>query len=202
MFFLFFVSEFLQRLYTVLRITEEPSICLRCFFSLHIGRLCRCLFCLTVTLLLTLLDHSCFFGSKVQEHLLAFERGHRLYLTVLFQIIGKTEKENLTLFLEKNGASAEEHIRTNLVAIEEELLCVLQLELIVVLIGLRTEPNLLYLNFNLLLLHFLLPLLLLVKELGIVDQATNWRLGIGGDFYKVNSLLASQIQSLSCGHYL
>ncbi len=41
----------------------------------------------------------------------------------------------------------------------------LELELIVVLIGLRSKTNLFHLNLHLLGLHFLLALLLLVKEL-------------------------------------
>ena len=55
----------------------------------------------------------------------------------------------------------------------------LELELIVVLIGLGSETYFLNLDLHLLLLHFLLTLLLLIEELRVVDETTNRRQGIG-----------------------
>ena len=69
----------------------------------------------------------------------------------------------------------------------------LQLKLIIMLVCLRSETNLLNINLNLLLFHFLSTFLLLIQELAIVDDTTNWRLSIGGYFHKVNALFTGHI---------
>ena len=102
-----------------------------------------------------------------------------LYLAVLFEVIGKTQEENLTLLFEENTATAEEYVSLHLIAVAEEFLGVLEFEVVVVLIGLRSETNFLHLHLYLLCFQFLLPLLLLIEELGIVNHATNRWLGIG-----------------------
>ena len=77
----------------------------------------------------------------------------------------------------------------------------LQLELIVMLISLRSETNLLSLYLHLLLLHFLCMLLLLVKELRIVDYTTNRWLCIWRNLHEVYSFLASHIKGFACWHH-
>ena len=77
----------------------------------------------------------------------------------------------------------------------------LELELIVVLIGLRTETYLLYFHLYLLSLHFLLAFLLLVEELGIVDESTDRRISVRRYFNKVYSLLLCHFQCLLCRHH-
>ena len=67
---------------------------------------------------------------------------------------------------------------SHLVAVLKEFLGVLEFELIVVLIGLRSESDFLHLHLHLLSLHFLGTLLLLIEELGIVDETTNRGIGI------------------------
>ena len=76
----------------------------------------------------------------------------------------------------------------------------LELEVIVVLIGLRSEtyfPNRLL---NLFGLHFLGTFRLLVQELAIVDETTNGRLGIGAYLNEVYLLLARHFKRLACWH--
>src|SRR3712207_609075 len=77
----------------------------------------------------------------------------------------------------------------------------LELESVVVLVSLRSEAYFLHLNLHLLLLYLFLMFLLLVKELRIVDDATNWRFGIRGNLYEVYSLLACHVQRFANGHY-
>ena len=95
----------------------------------------------------------------------------------------------------------EEDICTHLIAVFKKLLSVFQLELIIVLIGLRSKSNFLRLYLDLLLTHFLLTLLLLIEKLAIVDDATNRWLSIGGYLHQVLSLLACQIKGFARGHY-
>jgi hypothetical protein len=73
----------------------------------------------------------------------------------------------------------------------------LELELIVVLIGLGAEPDLLHLDLHLLGLHFLLALLLLVEELGVVDETANGRIGIGRNLYEIDPLLSGHVQCIA-----
>ena len=54
----------------------------------------------------------------------------------------------------------------------------LELELVVVVVGLRSEPDLFHLYLDLLLLHLFLALLLLIEELAIVDDTADWWLCI------------------------
>ena len=68
---------------------------------------------------------------------------------------------------------------TYLVALAEELLGVLELEVVVVLVGLRSESDFLHLNLHLLGLHLLGVLLLLIEEFAVVNETTNRGLGIG-----------------------
>ena len=77
----------------------------------------------------------------------------------------------------------------------------LQLEVIVVLISLRSETYFLDFHFSLLGFHFLGMLLLLIKEFAIVNKTTNRRLRIRRDFNKINALCSCHIQCLACGHY-
>ena len=65
----------------------------------------------------------------------------------------------------------------------------LELEVLVVVVGLRSETDFLHFNFHLLGLEFLLALFLLVEELAVVNQSTNGGLGVGADLYEVNILL-------------
>ena len=73
----------------------------------------------------------------------------------------------------------------------------LELELIVVLVGLRSETDFLHLDLHLLGLHFFLALLLLVEELGVVDETANGRIGVGRDLHEIDPLLAGHIQCIA-----
>ena len=72
----------------------------------------------------------------------------------------------------------------------------LELEVIVVVIGLRSEADLLDDDLDALSLLFLLLLLELEDELLIVDDATYWRIDIGRDLHEVKLLVVSDTESL------
>ena len=69
-----------------------------------------------------------------------------------------------------------------------------ELEVVVVVVGLRSEANLLDVHLHLLCLDFLLMLLLLVDELAVVDEPAYRRLCIWRNLYEVNSTLLCHLQ--------
>ena len=76
----------------------------------------------------------------------------------------------------------------------------LQLEVVVVVIGLWSEAYFLDIDYRLLGFHLLLLFLLLVDELRVVDKAAYGRLGIGANLHKVNTLLLGQLNGSAGGH--
>ena len=120
---------------------------------------------LAVEGLLALLGCTGFLWREVEEHLLSFERRHVLYLAEFLKVVGETKQKHLSLLFEQDGASAEEDVGANLVAVLEKLLRVLELELVVVLVGLWSEPYFLHFHLHLLGLHLLGAFFLLVEEL-------------------------------------
>src|SRR5574344_1789637 len=102
-------------------------------------------------------------------HALTFEHGHLLHLAKLLQIVGETQQEHFALFLEKYAATAEEDVSLQLVALREEAFGMLELEVVVVVVGLRSEAYFLHFHLYLFGLHLFLALLLLVEEFRIGD---------------------------------
>ena len=105
------------------------------------------------------------------------------------------------MLLKEDRTTTEENIGTHLITFLKELLGMLELKLIIVVIGLRSEAYFLHFYLNLLLLHLLCAFLLLVKELGIVDDTADRWLCIRRYFHEVNPLLTGNIQSLTCRHH-
>src|SRR5215510_667528 len=106
---------------------------------------------------------------------------------VFFEPVEQLNAEFLVRYL----ASAEPDRRLHLVPVDQNLLGMLHLEIVVVLVGGRTKLNLLDLDDDLFLLGLVRPLLLLVKILAEVNDATDRRLGLGRDFDQVVAALAS-----------
>ena len=77
----------------------------------------------------------------------------------------------------------------------------LELEVVVVVVGLRTKTNLLDNNLYLLCLDLLGLLLLLVEELLVVGDAAYRRIGLGRDLNKVEFHLISEADSLLDGQH-
>ena len=137
-------------------------------------------------------------GLRCQHHihLLTIEFRHQLYTSEFLEVVGKTEKKNLTLLLEDDRATTEEYVCLNLSTLLEEVLGVLEFEVLVVVVGLWTKTNLLDHNLHLLSLDLLSLTLLLVKELLVVGNTTYWRLSLWRDLDKVEFHLISQTQRL------
>lgn len=200
---LFPLGQLLQGLSAILGVGEEPAVLghvLVVLLLLDLGsHLGLGLGILTVALLLALLLYAHLLGCKIEEHALSFELRKLLYLGILLQVVGKAEQKHLTLLLEEDTTATEENVGAYLVALVEELDGVLELELVVVLVGLGSETNLLHLLTHLFLLQFLLATLLLIEELGIVDETTNRRLGIRRDLDQIDTLLPSESKAFRVG---
>lgn len=122
-----------------------------------------------------------------------------LYSCDLFEVVGEAEEENFSLLLEEDGTSSEEDISLNLGPFFDELLGVLKFESVVVIVGLWTETDFLDDSLDLLCLDFLLFLLLLVKELLVIEDAAYWRVGRWGDFDEVELKLVGQLHGVLDG---
>ena len=149
--------------------------------------------------LFLLLDGS-LFGREIHRHALTFEYGHGFHLAIVLEIIGETQEQYFTLFLEEDASSAEEDISLDFVAFAEEAFGVLELEVVIVVVGLRAEANLFDFHLHLLGFQLLLLLLLLVEEFRIIDQSTNGGLRIGADLDEIYSLLLRESKSIASLH--
>ncbi len=114
-------------------------------------------------------------GAEVEDHPLALEVRHIVRLAIFGEVRCEACEEEFTLLLEDDGSSAEEDVGFHFVAFFEELDSVLELEVIVMIVGLRTETDLL--DFLLLGIGFRLFLLFLlrVEELLVVHYAAHGR---------------------------
>ena len=83
------------------------------------------------------------YRSDHHRHPLTLQRRHVLGPSELLKLDGKTKQLLLSLVGEHDGASAEEDGGLHLGALLEELACMLQLELEVMLIRVGTEADLL-----------------------------------------------------------
>lgn len=100
------------------------------------------------------------------------------------------------MFLEQDRAAFEENVRLNLSAVLQKLYRMTQFEIVVMVICLRSEPNLFDYDLSRLCFKLFFPLLLLVKELLIINNPTNRRCGVWRDLNKVEFLLIRYLTSL------
>ena len=123
--------------------------------------------------------------SDHHYHPLALKLRHILSPSELLKLDGETEKKFLSLVGELNRTASEEYRRLDLGTLPEELLGVLELELEVMLIGVRTEADFLYHNLGGILLHLLGLLLLLVEILLVIKYLAHRRVSLGCNFHQV-----------------
>lgn len=136
------------------------------------------------------------FRRDVYNHTLALQLGHCLHLAVLLEVVRKARQQQLTLLLEQDATPAEEYIRLHLVAFLQELLRVLEFEIIVVVISLRSETYLLDYHFRRVRFLLLLLALLLIEELLIVQHTANGRYRVWRNLYEIQVLRIRDVHSL------
>ena len=100
----------------------------------------------------------------------------------------------------RHFAAAEENRRLDLVAVFNEALDVVLLELVIVLVHLRAELDFLDLDHLLVALRFAGPLLLLVLILAVVHDPADRRHGGRRDFDQVEAFLSGKDESLGRRH--
>ena len=113
---------------------------------------------------------------------------------------GKVHQQLLTQVGVGHFTAAEADADLDPVAILQELLCVLDLGIEVIGINTGAHADFLDLHNLLVLLGFLLTLLLIEAELGIVHDFTDGGNCVGGDLHQVQTLFLCQGICLSSGH--
>lgn len=101
----------------------------------------------------------------------------------------EAQQQQFALLFEDDGSSTEENESLELGSVFEEFSGVLELEGVVMVIGLRSKADFLDDNFLCLGGDFLLLLLLVVQELLVVNDFTNRRIGFFSDEYQIQLLL-------------
>ena len=135
-------------------------------------------------------------GADEHDHSFAFEVRHIVGFTEIGKVGSKTCEEQFALLFEHDGASAEEDVGFDFVAFLKELLSVFELEVVVMIVGLRTETNLLHLLLFLVSLSFFLFLFLRVQELLVVNDAADRRRSRRSDLDEVEVLLIGNMHCL------
>ena len=114
----------------------------------------------------------------------------------LLKLNGETEKKLLSLIGELDRAASEEYRRFNLRAFRKELFRMLQLELEVMFVGVRTETYLLYNYLGGVLLHLLGFLPLLIEILLVIQNLTYRRISLVAYLNKIQFKFVSQLYGI------
>ena len=141
------------------------------------------------------------FRRDHDNHSLAFEQRHLLYFAVFLEVVGKAQQEYLTLFLEKDRAAFEEYIGLYLGAFLQEADGMLELEVVVVVVGLRAETNFFHYYFRSLGFDFLLLFLLLIEVFLIIEDFADGGIGLRRDFNEIELEFFSDSAGLLYGVY-
>ena len=139
------------------------------------------------------------FGGDHDDHSFAFEHGHLVYFAVVFEVVGKAEQEYFALFFEEDGAAFEEYIGFDLGAFGEESHGVLELEVVVVVVGLRPETDFFDYYFGGFGFDFFCFLFLLVEVLLVVEDFAHGWICLGRDFHQVEFEVFGYLTSLLNG---
>ena len=114
----------------------------------------------------------------------------------LLKLNGETEKKLLSLIGELDRAASEEYRRFNLRAFRKELFRMLQFELEVMFVGVRTETYLLYYYLGGVLLHLLGFLPLLIEILLVIQNLTYRRISLVAYLNKIQFKFVSQLYGI------
>ena len=114
----------------------------------------------------------------------------------LLKLNGETEKKLLSLIGELDRAASEEYRRFDLRAFRKELFRMLQLELEVMFVGVRTETYLLNNYLGGVLLHLLGFLPLLIEILLVIQNLTYRRISLVAYLNKIQFKFVSQLYGI------
>ena len=122
-----------------------------------------------------------------------------VHFAVVFEVVGETKQQYFALFFEQNRAAFEEYVCFDLGAFAQEAYGVLELEVVVVVVGLRTETDFFdyyFCGFGFDLFCFLF---LLVEVLLVVEDFADRGICLGGDFDQVEFEVFGYLTSLLNG---
>ena len=113
----------------------------------------------------------------------------------------------LTILLEQDRPALEKHVGFYLRTLFQEFFGMVQFEIEIMIIRLRTEPDFLYYDLGLLCFKLLLLFTLLIKELTVIGNLTNRWICTGRDLYEIESEPFRNLQGLlqannSCVFYI
>lgn len=135
-------------------------------------------------------------GADIEYHSFALKIRHIVRLAILSEVSSETCEEQFALFLEYDRASAEEDVGFDLVAFFQELDGMLEFEVVIVIIGLRTESDLLHLLLFLVGLCLFLLFLLSIEEFLVVNHPADRRVGGRSNLDEIEILLIRYSHSL------
>ncbi|CAD9225256.1 hypothetical protein BCEN4_480099 [Burkholderia cenocepacia] len=127
-----------------------------------------------------------FLRREHHDHLAPFHLRHLLDLADFLEIRAQTLEHPHTDFLVSHFTAAETQRDLRLVALFEEAHEIAELDVVIPVIGTRTELDFLDLDDLLLQLRFVLLLRLLVLELAVIHQTANRRHRLRRDLHQVN----------------
>ena len=113
--------------------------------------------------------------ADIEYHSFTLEVWHVVGFAIFGKVSCETREEEFALLLEDDGTSTEEDIGFDLVALFEELDGMLELEVVIMIVGLRAETNLFdFLLFSVCFCLFLF-FLLCVEEFLVINNPANRR---------------------------
>ena len=128
-------------------------------------------------------------GAYEHDHSFAFEVGYIVGFSILGEVGSESSEQEFTLLFEDDRASAEEDVGFDFVAFFEELDSMLEFEVVVVIIGLRTETDLFHFLLLRIRLRLFLFFLLRVQELLVVHHSANGRVSRSSYLDQIEILL-------------
>lgn len=124
-----------------------------------------------------------------------------VYFAVFFEVVGKAKQQYFALFLEEYRASFEEDVGFDFGAFFKEAYGVAQLEVVVVVVCLRSESYFFDNDFGCLGFNLFLLFLLLVQVFLIVKYLAYRRLGSRGYFHEIQLEFFGLTQGVVNGVY-
>ena len=134
--------------------------------------------------------------ADVHDHPFALEVRYIIGFAVLGEVVSEAREEEFTLLLEDDGSSAEEDVGFDFIAFFEELDGMLELEVIVMIVGLGTETDLFDLLLFLIRLCLFLFFLLCVEEFLVIYDAAYRRISRCSDLDEVEVLIIGNFHCL------
>ncbi len=128
------------------------------------------------------------FRADCDEHPLPFQLGHQLHGSNVLKLLRKTQQQNLSPLLKDNASSSEEDMCLQLVPLLQKLPGVFHLEVEIMIVRIRAEPDLFLSHLGLVRFDFFLLLLLVIQKFLIVQNSAHRRIRLWRNLHEVQFL--------------